>query len=117
LINRRDALHEKALTVFARIAKDEQYTNEYVIVETLRVIERRINRNAARQAGADARNNLAVLWLTAREFDETYERFVTTDRLSFVDCSIITTMRALGIKHLVTFDKTFENIDGITLVN
>ena len=52
-------------------------------------------------------------------FEETFEIFIEqkNTKLSFVDCSIITLMRKNNINYLATFDKDFNEIDGIKVVS
>lgn len=38
-------------------------------------------------------------------------------KVQFFDCVFITIMKELGIKEIATFDKHFENIEGILTIN
>ena len=88
--------------------KSKIITNNYVLLETIALLQRRIGLTAV----MDIRKIVPLLqvdWLTADQHRVAVNYLIATNRrrLSLVDCASFETMHRLGIRQAFTFDKHF----------
>ncbi len=84
-------------------------TSNYVVVETLAVLQRRYGMTAVRALYDELLPVVYVVWIDAPLHTQAVEQFLIANRyqLSLVDCTSFTLMRALGLRHVFTFDAHF----------
>ena len=107
-----DPMHSKALDL-ASIIDDNDLTvlsSNYVILETLTILSQRVSRLVATKTGSllFSKNSPIMLVHVNEEIDtETWKLFrkVKNKNISYVDCSIIATMKNQNTRILATFDK------------
>lgn len=109
--NQDDSLTKRA-SEFAQdeLQKFDSYTTNLVLYESFTIISMRSSRQVAIEAidMIKASNTLNIIWHT-QEIEETaLSIFKDTHKdFSFIDSSIIATIKAYDIKILLTFDKSF----------
>jgi len=91
--------------------------NNYVLVESIALIQRRTGLEAVQVLQTQIVPFLDVEWFDQEFHDATVNLVLAMNRrkLSFVDCSSFTTMRRLGIQSVFTFDDHFRE-EGFTVV-
>lgn len=111
LFNPSDTLHAKAIAISQKLAKEKPkfYISNFVFLEIVTVLTQKVSRKAAITLGEHLIKDqqLKIIHINQRLNKLTWEIFKTLKRknISFVDCSLLTVMRAEGIKKLLTFDK------------
>ncbi len=116
-LNPRDALHERAVAVLARIVDDDIIMSEYVFDELLNVLTRRVNKRVAVLAGTEVRRtSVAIAFTNAKELEEAWRIFTGKNRFSFTDAVLLAQMRAHGADRIATFDAEFGKA-GVTVID
>lgn len=114
-----DEYHTAAAAIWQRlIAADVLLvTNNYVLVETLALLQRRIGLNAVRAFHTKVMPSLSVRWIDEAIHDQAMTSVLSANRrtLSLVDCAAFQTMRQAGISRAFTFDQHFAE-QGFDLV-
>ncbi len=110
VLDEDDQQHASALNLWISLLeqKSKLSTNNYVLLETIALLQRRIGITAV----MDIRKITPLLhvdWLTADQHSVAVNYLIATNRrqLSLVDCASFETMRRLGIHQVFTFDKHF----------
>jgi len=108
-----DAFHEAAEQVWrALIAEEESLVcNNYVLIETLTLLQRRLGMAAARSFQANVMPSLLIHWIDEALHERATSALLAADRryLSLVDCSAFETMRLYGIMRAFTFDAHYAD--------
>ncbi|MDA1337675.1 MAG: PIN domain-containing protein [bacterium] len=113
LFNKDDGLAEKVDSLNVRLDASPHtlVISNLVFLEIVTVTSMRAGRQIARDSGTSllARPDVRLVHIDESLHNETWEIFQQTDQknISFVDCSIIATMKAEGISKLLTFDKKY----------
>lgn len=120
LIKEDDSLHEDALEFLNLLESNDCYINDLIINEVVTVIGNKIDLKTASNAYnlLNSIFNIVDICSIKNFNDKTmiyYEKFNT--KLSFTDCSIITSMLSENIENLVSFDDGFRKVDMINLIN
>jgi len=106
-----DRYHNAAQATWRTLINEEVtlFCNNYVLVETLTLLQRRLGMDAARSFQFNVLPSVNIYWVD----EQIHERAVTTllaaDRryLSLVDCTAFETMRFYHIEKAFTFDPHF----------
>ncbi len=110
-LNEDDQFHAQAVAQWqALLAGDEPAVcNNYVLVETMALTQRRFGLEVTRRLQHDLLPLLAIHWVDAEIHQQAVAALLVANRrqLSLVDCSIMATMRELGINRVFTFDAHF----------
>lgn len=112
LLNPRDELHEKALSL-SQHSFDQVITSEMVLVELLNAFSERGPhlRRAAAQVVDQLRRSGSVLIVRQgpEQFHDALEHYaeMTDKTWSLTDCASFLTMRMLSIEAALTYDKHF----------
>ena len=85
-------------------------TTNYVVVESLNLLQRRFGLALASRLVEHVSANLSVLWMDEARQEEVVRLWRREGRrdLSFVDCSSFAIMREQGIDTALTFDEDFR---------
>lgn len=114
-----DEHHAVAAATWRRLITDEEplVTNNYVLVETLALLQRRVGLDAVRAFQAKVMPSLLVRWMDEQQHQEALTSVLSANRryLSLVDCASFQTMRLNGIGRAFTFDQHFAE-QGFELV-
>lgn len=108
-----DRYHEAAQTTW-RVLINEGETllcNNYVLVETLTLLQRRLGMDAARSFQFNVLPSVNVHWVDEQIHGRAITALLATDRrsLSLVDCSAFESMRLYGIVRAFTFDPHYTD--------
>ena len=108
-----DDFHAEAEVAWrALIAAEERLVcNNYILVETLALLQRRLGMAAVRSFQTNVHPSLQIHWIDENLHLRAIAALLVADRrfLSLVDCTAFETMRALGIVRAFTFDQHFAD--------
>jgi predicted nucleic acid-binding protein len=111
-LNRADDLHDPATGAWKKFLSETTLlvTTNYVVVESLAVIQGRLGLPAVRAFLEEIVPNLRVEWVDEETHRAVSAALLAADRrgLSLVDLSSFETMRRLGIRSAFTFDRHFR---------
>ena len=125
LIIKTDENYEKALELID-LFNEDCYINQNVLNEVLTLVGRKIDISAAKEVYYTLIDNFILLnEYSIGEYNGNnfaiFEKYAGINskktKVSFTDSSIILTMKEFGIKNLVSFDKEFKRVEGITLIS
>ena len=112
-----DPQHDAARSAFSRAVDDgeELLIHNYILVESLALIQRRLGLEPARRLIED-RDGLLVHWMTGQDHAAAENLLIERNqrRLSFVDCASFVVMRMYGVNEAIAFDSDFET-EGFAL--
>lgn len=122
LLAKGDKNNSKALSIWAELQaknKYDLYTTDYVVSETLTLIQKKTNKDIALKFGESLMNSdiLNITRVTTKTWDESWKIFkkYIDKKFSFVDCISFVIMKTDGIKKTFTFDRHFQQM-GFELV-
>ena len=111
LMDRSDSNYKKAAALWASLLEKELYlyTGNYVIVETLALLQNRLGFDAANLWYRDILSLAEVLWINGPMHNLAYELWLSLGRgkLSFVDCVSFVAMRHHKVEKVFGFDRHF----------
>lgn len=123
----KDSTHIRAIKLIndKDILNNDLYISNYVINEVITLLGQKDNPKRAIKVYKWLKDNFIILNESEicafnDEVMNTYEKFnknYKSQKLGFVDCSIITLMKYYKLKNLISFDKEFEKISEINLIN
>ena len=111
LMDRSDENHVKARQTWGSVAAENYLvTNNYVLVESTALIQRRLGVAALRSLVQDFLPLIEVEWVTEGQHEAAVEALLAAGRkkLSLVDCVSFQTMRATGVRRVFGFDVHFR---------
>jgi predicted nucleic acid-binding protein len=118
-LDKDDANHQAAKGTWRRLltATDRLITINYVIVETVALVQTRLGMAAVREVVADLVPVLDVEWVGPEDHAAASSALLAAGRrgLSLVDCVSFQVMRRLGVKRAFAFDRHFTE-QGFELV-
>jgi predicted nucleic acid-binding protein len=84
-------------------------TSNYILVETLALVQSRLGMEATRVLASDVVPALEIEWVSADDHRVALEAVLAANRrsLSFVDCASFQVMRRLGLRSAFAFDPQF----------
>ena len=111
VVDRDDASHAAAKQQWTKLLRDETdlCTTNYVLVETMALLQHRIGIHAARRFHEDVAPLLRIAWVKEESHKAGAEAVLSAGRrrLSLVDCVSFHTMRDNGIRTAFAFDADF----------
>ncbi len=114
-----DENHLRARECWDRLLDEHEslVTSNYVLLETLALLQRRLGLDAARAFQGTVVPGLRVLWVDAQVHDSATATWLAIGRrqVSLVDCTSFTLMRQHGVDAAFAFDAHFAE-QGLTLV-
>ncbi len=120
LMDRSDKNYEKAAGFWKYFLENDLNltTSNYVIVETLALLQSRLGFEAASLWYRDVLVLAEILWIAGSIHDLAYELWLSFGRrkLSFVDCVSFVTMRHYKVEKVFVFDRHFED-QGLEIVS
>jgi predicted nucleic acid-binding protein len=112
LINVNDTFHDQAIGQWRALlrGKDTLFTNNYVILESISLIQRRFGMDRIDSLNKEVLSLMDVAWVDENQHQAAWDTFVKANRrrLSLVDCSSFESMRSLGIEKVFTSDEHFQ---------
>jgi predicted nucleic acid-binding protein len=116
LANPNDTLHKKAIQISNRIDMngDVLCINNLVFIEIVTIISQKISKDISMRIGEDilSEKDVSFLKFSEKDFNITWNIFkdINYKNISFVDCSIITSLKYFDTNTILTFDLTDFNI-------
>jgi len=115
LINTHDEFHDQAKHQWKALLEnnDTLLSNNYVILESISLIQRRFGMDWIQTLQAEILSLIEIGWIDENQHQAALINFLKNNRrqLSLVDCSSFETMRLLGIKKVFSFDEHFREQD------
>lgn len=112
LLVRTERGHAETGTAFERLleAPRSLISSNYVMVETVALLQRRIGLHAVHDLQSRIAPLLTIRWIDEALHRRASERLLRTDKrgVSLVDCSSFTIMDAEGIEEALSLDRDFE---------
>jgi predicted nucleic acid-binding protein len=112
LADKEDEFHEAAKQQWRDMLErgETLVSNNYVVLETISLIQRRFGMAHIHSLHANLLNLLNIHWIDEDEHNQIINVFLKFNRrnLSLVDCSSFDTMRRLEIETAFTFDPHFR---------
>ncbi|MBW1999099.1 MAG: type II toxin-antitoxin system VapC family toxin [Deltaproteobacteria bacterium] len=112
LMDRSDKNHEEAADLWAQFLERDFYlhTSNYVIIETLSLLQNRLGFDAASLWYRDVLSIAEVIWVDGSMHDLAHELWLGLGRrkLSIVDCVSFVTMRHYKIEKAFAFDRHYD---------
>ena len=107
-----DANHAEARTVWTKLVREGEtlLTNNYVLLETVALLQHRLGIAAVRVFQEDIIPLLHIDWISEQRHRGAMEALLAAGRkkLSLVDCVSFQTMRESGIRSAFCFDAHFR---------
>jgi uncharacterized protein len=120
LIDRADPYHKVASTLWMELMDNNfiLITNNYVVSETMKLLQKRIGFKAAKLWHRDILSVIEVLWVNESIYKQAYELWLNLGRipLDIVDCTSYVTMHQHQIEKAFCFKKHFI-IHGFDLIS
>jgi len=111
-LDRRDRSHDDVLQTWQELRDSAipVVTTNYVLLETLALVQSRLGLEAARNLVEDVVPLIAVEWVTPELHEAGIEAVLAANRrdLSLVDCISFAVMRRLGLSHAFAVDEHFR---------
>jgi predicted nucleic acid-binding protein len=112
IVNADDTDHEIAMETWAQLigANEKLMCNNYVLVESIALIQRRVDMEAVSILHTDIIPFLEIEWLDESLHNAIVELTISSNRrqLSLVDHASFNTMRRHGISTVFSFDDHFR---------
>jgi predicted nucleic acid-binding protein len=119
VLDRSDDRHTAAKAIWEDLLKAGHglICHNYILVETVAVLTRRIGMEAVRVFERDVVPVLRIVWVTRDIHEAAVGAHLAADRrsLSLVDCASFEVMRRTGVRTAFAFDPHFEEF-GYELV-
>ncbi|MGD2158967.1 MAG: PIN domain-containing protein [Anaerolineales bacterium] len=112
VLNADDRFHDRARRRWQQLieAGHSLLCNNYVLVETIAVLQNRLGMDAVIVFQNDVRPILTILWVDENLHQRAVSALLATQRrrLSLVDCASFESMRQAGLRQIFAFDVHFE---------
>jgi len=120
--NIKDNNHQKTEETMLKIASGyygQVQITDYIFDETVTYIAAKQGFERAIKVGTTLLNGMEIVEVGKENFTSAWNLFKTQHdtRLSFTDCTNITSMKSLGITKIATFDHDFKSFKGISVVD
>jgi uncharacterized protein len=106
-----DGEHAQALDIWTQLTANHEplISTNYVVVETMALVQRRLGTAAVRDFLVSLRPSLGIVWIDSTDHEAAVGDLLAADRrrLSFVDAVSFRVMRRLGISRAFAFDDDF----------
>lgn len=117
-----DLNHNKAIQIRDDIIKGKYgktFISDYIFDETVTVtFARTRNLQKAILAGVELKSSAKILRINEDVFENSWKAFKDqkSTKFSFTDCTTVSIMRENNIKNIATFDKDFEKLDWLNVI-
>jgi predicted nucleic acid-binding protein len=112
VMDKDDAFHKEAKAVWERLTEQQAtlVATNYVVLETVALLQHRIGVPAVRRFHDDILPILTIDWISSGQHTQGMAALLAADRrnLSLVDCVSFDAMRKRGLRQAFAFDKHFE---------
>ena len=112
ILDKNDDHHARAKMAWLRLLKEkcEFVTTNFVLLETIAIIQHRIGIDAVQAFNSAIYPLLNIVWIDKNTHDNGINSVLVAGRkkLSLVDCISFNVMRQTDLQHEFTFDKHFS---------
>ena len=112
ILDKNDDHHVNAKTAWLRLLKQkaEFVTTDFILLETIAIIQHRIGINAVQAFNSDVYPLLEIVWIDKTLYNNGVNSVLIAGRkkLSLVDCISFNVMRQRELQYAFTFDKHFR---------
>lgn len=112
--NKLDSLHDKAKKFFPKLSKFNLIFSNFILLECYTVISQRVSKKDAVLFKEDMYNQkyYRIFWIDKELEQKTWDIFssIKDKNFSYVDASILATMKSEKITHLLSFDVGFAQL-------
>ena len=112
VMDKDDEFHQEAKALWERLTEQQAalVATNYVVLETVALLQHRIGMPAVRRFHADIMPVLTIDWISSAQHMQAMAALLAADRrnLSLVDCISFDAMRRRSLRHVFAFDKHFE---------
>ena len=112
LMDRSDSYHQTAKKLWTFLLDEEICfkTTNYIIIETLALLQNRLGFEAAHLYSSDILELVDILWVNEPRHNLAIELWLSLGRkkLSLVDCVSFITMRHYRLENVFGFDRHFD---------
>ncbi len=112
VLNANDRFYPEAREIWTHLLLSSStiFTSNYVIVETIALIQHRLGIEAVRTFEVDLLPVIEILWVDQPMHKQGMSALLAATRgdLSLVDCTGFEVMRQSGLKSVFTFDRHFR---------
>ena len=112
--NKSDSLHEKAKKLFSSLQEFHIIISNFILLECYTIISQRVSKNHALIFKEDmyTQKYYRIYWINKELEKQVWSIFesIKDKNFSYVDASILAVMRKEKVKHLLSFDTTFKNL-------
>jgi predicted nucleic acid-binding protein len=112
LMDRSDSYHQKAKKLWTFLLDEEIYfkTTNYIIIETLALLQNRLGFEAAHLYSSDILELVDILWVDEPRHNLAFELWLSLGRkkLSLVDCVSFITLRHFRLENVFGFDRHYD---------
>ncbi|PIN80164.1 hypothetical protein COV11_04575 [Candidatus Woesearchaeota archaeon CG10_big_fil_rev_8_21_14_0_10_30_7] len=120
-MNVQDVHNKKAVSIMKDLFSDKDciiVINDYVFDEIMAVTTRRTSKKNALKLGEYLTSSeIYLMSVNDTIFRTAWKYFHGQWNFSFTDCIILAFMRIFGITKIATFDKEFEKVKDIEIIN
>ena len=112
VMDKDDEFHIEAKALWERLTEQQValVATNYVVLETVALLQHRIGMPAVRRFHADIMPVLTIEWISSGQHVQGMAALLAADRrnLSLVDCISFDAMRRRSLRQVFAFDKHFE---------
>lgn len=112
--NDQDSLHEKAKKLQHLFRDYSPIVSNFVLLEVYTILSQRVSKETSIKFGKDIQKHAsyAIIWIDKEFEQEVWNIFcqIKDKNFSYVDASILAVMKRENIKHLLSFDESFEKL-------
>jgi uncharacterized protein len=118
LLNPKDVHHTTATEMLPKLLNERIITTELIFEETVSVILRKCDKQTAINIGNKILNSeISVHSANVCIFQKAWQSFQKYNKVSFTNCTTIEFMKMFQCSSLVTFDKEFESLENIKVID
>ncbi len=114
LFNNKDSLHEKSKKAIISLKKSEFAISNFILLECYTIISQRTSKENATHFRdyIFANRQYKIFWIDRRLEDEVWLAFksIKDKNFSYVDASILAIMKKQNVRHLLSFDTGFKDL-------
>ena len=112
VMDKDDAVHKEAKALWERLTARQAtlFTTNYVVLETIALLQHRVGVPAVRRFHDDILPILTIDWISSVQHSHGMAALLAACRrdVSLVDCVSFDAMRQRGLRHVFAFDKHFK---------
>lgn len=112
--NPQDSLHSRALKIISFVTAFNPIISNFILLETYTILSQRVSRSVSIKFGESIVKDkvFTIVWIDQLFEPDVWKIFckIKDKNFSYVDASILAIMQREKIKHLLSFDDSFKNL-------